>query len=63
MIMILFLNRKHFLIRLVQMTMKELKLKVTMFYEQTIQVTKKEEAFVCIIRNTLVLLQDMIYIS
>ena len=42
--------------------MKELILKVTIFYEQTIQVTKKEGAFVGIIRNTFLLLKEMIYV-
>ena len=44
------------------MMMKELILKVTIFYGQTIQVTKKEETFVCIIRNNFLLLKEMIYV-
>ena len=42
MIMILFVYRKHFSIRLFQLMMKELILKVTIYYGQTIQVTKKK---------------------
>ena len=45
---ILFFYRKHSLIRLFQMKMKELILKVKTFYERTIQVTKRE-VFVCIV--------------
>ena len=43
MITIFFVYRKNFLIHLFQMMMKELILKVTIFYGQTIQVTKKRE--------------------
>ena len=59
MIMILFVYRAHFLIFLFQMMTKELILKVTILYWQTVQVTKKEEAFVCIIRNTFLLLKEI----
>ena len=61
-IMILFVYRKHFLIHLFQRMMKKLILRVTIFYGQTIQVTKKEEVLVCIIRNTFPLLKEMIYV-
>ena len=37
-------------------------LKATIFYGQTIQVTKKEQAFVCIINNTFLLLKERIYV-
>ena len=33
-------------------------LKATIFYGHTIQVTKKEQAFVCIINNTFLLLKE-----
>ena len=59
MVMILFVYRKQLLICLFQMIIKELILKVTIFYEQTIPVTKKEEMFVRIIRNTVLLLKEM----
>ena len=37
-------------------------LKATIFYGHTIQVTKKEQAFVCIINNTFLLLKERIYV-
>ena len=57
MITILFVYQKHFLICSFQMMMKGLILKVTIFYGRTIQVTKKEAVFVCILRNTFLLLK------
>ena len=54
--------QKHTLIRLFQIKMKELIIKVKVFYGQIIQVTKREEVFVYIIRNTILSLKDMVYV-
>ena len=42
--------------------MKELIIKVKVFYGQIIQVTKREEVFVYIIMNTILSLKDMVYV-